>query len=113
MLEDGSAVKPNARYAEHGELDRQHRAFLAARIVERRAVDGADRAVRKGRGIEGRRVLGILVVPQAQRHGIPAHRPSPDRKSVVSGKSVSVRVDLGGSRIIKKQKNPTKQKTNN
>src|SRR3546814_17596310 len=26
-----------------------------------------------------------------------------DRKSVVSGKSVSVRVDLGGSRIIKKK----------
>src|SRR3546814_19524144 len=27
----------------------------------------------------------------------------PDRKSVVSGKSVSVRVDLGGRRIFKKQ----------
>src|SRR3546814_14719442 len=30
-----------------------------------------------------------------------------DRKSVVSGKSVSVRVDLGGRRIIKKKKNIT------
>src|SRR3546814_12962482 len=29
---------------------------------------------------------------------------SPDRKSVVEGKSVSVRVDLGGARIIKKKK---------
>src|SRR3546814_3144306 len=29
---------------------------------------------------------------------------SRDRKSVVSGKSVSVRVDLGGRRIIKKKK---------
>src|SRR3546814_18762657 len=29
----------------------------------------------------------------------------PDRKSVVSGTSVSVRVDLGGSCIIKKKKN--------
>src|SRR3546814_17191438 len=29
-----------------------------------------------------------------------------DRKSVVSGKSVSVRVDLGGRRIIKKKKTP-------
>src|SRR3546814_12145975 len=28
-----------------------------------------------------------------------------DRKSVVSGKSVSVRVDLGGRRILKKKKN--------
>src|SRR3546814_13996515 len=31
-------------------------------------------------------------------------RPILDRKSVVSGKSVSVRVDLGGRRIIKKKK---------
>src|SRR3546814_20760821 len=30
-----------------------------------------------------------------------------DRKSVVSGKSVSVRVDLGGSRILKKTKQNT------
>src|SRR3546814_15501413 len=30
-----------------------------------------------------------------------------DRKSVVSGKSVSVRVDLGGRRIIKKKKKIT------
>src|SRR3546814_19036715 len=30
--------------------------------------------------------------------------PEIDRKSVVSGKSVSVRVDLGGRRIIKKNK---------
>src|SRR3546814_20169096 len=31
-------------------------------------------------------------------------KQAPDRKSVVSGKSVSVRVDLGGRRIIKKKK---------
>src|SRR3546814_20316566 len=31
----------------------------------------------------------------------------PDRKSVVSGKSVSVRVDLGGRSIIKKKKKNT------
>src|SRR3546814_15507158 len=36
--------------------------------------------------------------------------PFEDRKSVVSGKSVSVRVDLGGRRIIKKQ---TKKHTYN
>src|SRR3546814_13452225 len=30
-----------------------------------------------------------------------------DRKSVVEGKSVSVRVDFGGRRIIKKKKKPT------
>src|SRR3546814_12235531 len=32
-----------------------------------------------------------------------ALRPVPDRKSVVSGKSVPVSVDLGGRRIIKKK----------
>src|SRR3546814_18257626 len=31
-------------------------------------------------------------------------RPAGDRKSVVSGKSVSVRVDLGGLRLLKKKK---------
>src|SRR3546814_11945678 len=40
---------------------------------------------------------------------VPVHHPgrlprAEDRKSVVSGKSVSVRVDLGGRRIIKKKK---------
>src|SRR3546814_19714222 len=34
----------------------------------------------------------------------PAHR---DRKSVVQGKSVSVRVDLGGRRIVKKKRTYT------
>src|SRR3546814_18604151 len=36
--------------------------------------------------------------------GVVSARPRPDRKSVVSGKSVSVRVDLGGRRIIKKKR---------
>src|SRR3546814_11105677 len=35
-----------------------------------------------------------------------------DRKSVVEGKSVSVRVDLGGSRIIKKKKKKYRNKNN-
>src|SRR3546814_16872307 len=35
-----------------------------------------------------------------------------DRKSVVEGKSVSVRVDLGGSRIIKKKKKRKQHVTN-
>src|SRR3546814_11048372 len=36
-----------------------------------------------------------------------AAQPAADRKSVVSGKSVSVRVDLVGPRIIKKNTNTT------
>src|SRR3546814_14286351 len=34
----------------------------------------------------------------------PEVRPEEDRKSVVEGKSVTVRVDLGGSRIIRTKK---------
>src|SRR3546814_11906212 len=37
--------------------------------------------------------------------------PEPDRQCVVSGKSVSVRVDLGGRRIIKHYKKHTHQHT--
>src|SRR3546814_20749536 len=42
--------------------------------------------------------LGVMLALQS-RYAITL-----DRKSVVSGKSVSVRVDLGGRRIIKKKK---------
>src|SRR3546814_17674596 len=38
--------------------------------------------------------------------------PEGDRKSVVSGKSVSVRVDRGGRRIIKKKKTLTTTRAN-
>src|SRR3546814_21191520 len=44
--------------------------------------------------------------------GIHAARRRKDRKSVVSGKSVSVRVDIGGRRIIKK-KNYTNNTSSN
>src|SRR3546814_16981860 len=51
----------------------------------------------------GRYTLVELVPEPAQRDLLQ----QADRKSVVSGKSVSVRVDLGGSRIIKKKKKKT------
>src|SRR3546814_20345285 len=37
-------------------------------------------------------------------HGMGVCGPKGDRKSVVEGKSVLVRVDVGGSRIVKKKK---------
>src|SRR3546814_442461 len=46
-------------------------------------------------------------VAQSQEH-IHFLTPLQDRKSVVKGKSVSVRVDLGGRRIIKKKKHQKK-----
>src|SRR3546814_15154255 len=54
-----------------------------------------------------------LAQPQARRVDDGRDRrhdtalSAPDRKSVVSGKSVSVRVDLGGRRIIKKKQSVT------
>src|SRR3546814_18257468 len=53
-------------------------------------------------------VAAVAVEPLARRLGVTKgsfywHFPS-DRKSVVQGKSVSVSVDLGGRRILKKNK---------
>src|SRR3546814_11002446 len=50
---------------------------------------------------------GIGRRPARRRRADARHRlsePAEDRKSVVAGKSWSVRVDLGGRRIIKKKK---------
>src|SRR3546814_15709102 len=55
----------------------------------------------------------MLTMHRARRRAVPERKnyarafmifPSEDRKSVVKGKSVSVRVDLGGRRIIKKHR---------
>src|SRR3546814_14676471 len=69
----------------------------------------ADDAMCVGIAINANHLAGV-------REGTVTGTARPDRKSVVSGKSVSVRLDLGGRRIIKKknknnQKTP-KQKTN-
>jgi hypothetical protein len=67
VLERRPAVDPEARDPEYGELDRQHVPLLPRREVARRAVDRADRRIGKGRGVEPRRVLGVAVVPEADR----------------------------------------------
>src|SRR3546814_990340 len=48
----------------------------------------------------GAQVVGVDV----SAHVVETVNSGRDRKSVVEGKSVSVRVDLGGRRIIKKKK---------
>src|SRR3546814_14006877 len=55
-----------------------------------------------GNGIMSRLQAAVLRKAVADRANILI---AGDRKSVVSGKSVSVRVDLGGRRIIKKKTN--------
>src|SRR3546814_20878343 len=76
---------------------------LERRIVRRIVVDRRHLTVDAAFGLvptapaARARVFARLALPRARRA----------RKSVVSGKSVSVRVDLGGRRIIKKQNTST------
>src|SRR3546814_11442759 len=66
-------------------------------------------AVPAGLALEARVLLGRLadgfLVGGLRARGVDLHIEAAlqDRKSVVEGKSVSVRVDLGGRRIIKKK----------
>src|SRR3546814_11597228 len=73
-----------------------------ARLVALGEARGADIVVDNLRLVTAKgRVLG-----DALRRGDPIFAEGlTDRKSVVSGKSVSVRVDLGGRRFIKNKKN--------
>src|SRR3546814_15588490 len=67
--------------------------------ARRRAAAGIGAAAdRAGRDLRGRRGTRSRTGPGCRRSAI-------DRKRVGSGKSVSVRVDLGGGRIIKKKTN--------
>src|SRR5204863_9105262 len=67
VLERRAAVEPEAGNAEDGELHRQDIARLAARIVAGRLVDSGHFTTRKGGGVEPRRVLCVLVEPEANR----------------------------------------------
>src|SRR3546814_17426032 len=83
-------------------------ATLRHSLVNLRLRGGRRQGGRQGRIASGLR-LGcecVGVPPTAQRlvEIDQSERGAGDRKSVVSGKSVSVRVDLGGRRSIKKQK---------
>src|SRR3546814_20241566 len=90
------------------DLHRRRRAERAgrARPQERSTLrDLALGACRRGAAL-GRAALARIL--DRSRYGVPA-----DRKSVVSGKSVSVRVDLGGRRIItKNQKKRNNERPN-
>src|SRR3546814_18975238 len=68
----------------------------------------ARRADARGRGRAHRRQS----LRFREHAGGPPPQPVADRKSVVSGKSVSVRVDLGGRRIINTKKHLSSILTN-
>src|SRR3546814_13919095 len=72
------------QYAQHLDRKRTHR---RDQILAQLRVEGVDH-------------LGAKVAPHPLDHHVA--RADQDRTSVVEGKSVSVRVDLGGRRSIKK-----------
>src|SRR3546814_17922117 len=98
---DPGSMQRRKRSDEHiGECLRD----LAA-LIELRIEDG-DVHAHDPPALESRGDDGLKFVPaKTSRHAVvPGWQ---DRKSVVWGKSVSGRVDLGGRRIIKKKKNTT------
>ena len=66
-LNAGPPLRPRQGMPQHGELHRQHIALLTARIVAGRLVNGGDFAIRKGGGVEARRLMRVLVEPEADR----------------------------------------------
>src|SRR4029453_18515497 len=67
VLELRAAVETETRNAQNGELHRQHIALLAARVVTGRLVNGGHFTIRKGGGVEARRLMSVLVEPEADR----------------------------------------------
>src|SRR3546814_15485337 len=91
---------------------REHRriGLCQQALAQRQQVPGEVAAV-DGRHVQRvQRAQGLGVVPVVEVAAMARQRFKRDRKSVVEGKSVSVSVDLGGGRIIKK-KNKEKKVT--
>src|SRR3546814_11754197 len=71
-------------------------------------LNGEPRQVREGSIADLVASLGLdvkKVAVERNRDIVPRSTLAEDRKSDVEGKSVSVRVDLGGRRVIKKKEN--------
>src|SRR3546814_17452908 len=84
------------------DLGREQEIALVARRIDRAVQFGAVGAFDTADVMTGRERVGAQVARQLEQIG--ELRPQ-DRKSVVKGKRVSVRVDLGGRRTIKKKNN--------
>src|SRR3546814_10937931 len=82
----------------------QNRAIVEGRqIAENLHLDRAARQARRPEGFERRRGQRLDRGPVGRRPAPVAAGEPTDRKSVVSGKGVSVRVDLVGSRSLNKK----------
>ncbi|MNE73509.1 hypothetical protein D3C80_1695270 [compost metagenome] len=69
MGEGLTSIEPHAGDPHDGELHRDHVALPARRVITRRLVQGYYLAVGKDPGVEARRLLGVVVVPEAD--GVP------------------------------------------
>src|SRR5207247_44165 len=67
VLERRAAVETKTGNTKHGELHRQLIVFLASRVVTGRLVDSGHFAIRKRGGVEARRLMRVLVEPEADR----------------------------------------------
>jgi hypothetical protein len=67
LPENRPAVQADARHAADGEFDNHHVARPIAWGVHRSAMNGADAAIGKGPRVEIRGLLGVLVIPDADR----------------------------------------------
>src|SRR6186713_1784718 len=67
VLELRAAVETETGNTQHRELDGQDITLLAARVVTGRLEYSGHFTLRKGRGVEARRLLRVLVVPEADR----------------------------------------------
>src|SRR3546814_12687854 len=72
-----------------------------ARLIHRRGPLGVDDFARVADALAAFGLAIERAIRLADRRRTAARRGAQDRKSVVQGKSVSVRVDIGGRRIIK------------
>src|SRR4030095_12869685 len=62
-----AAVETETGNTQNGELYRQYIALLAARVVTGRLVNSGHFTIRKGGGVEARRLMRVLVEPEADR----------------------------------------------
>ena len=62
-----AAVETETRNTQNGELHHQYIARLAARVVTGRLVNSGHFTIRKSGGVEARRLMRVLVEPEADR----------------------------------------------
>ena len=67
MSDRRAAIEAETGNAQDSELHRQRIALLAARIVSGGLVNSGYLAVRKGCGVEARRLMCVFVEPEADR----------------------------------------------